>query len=107
MKRADMVTPDGESYAGSEIDACRFRRVLSHFCTGVVVVTGIEATIPTGLTCQSFSSLSVDPSLVMFSIGRASQSWPPIRESGRFAVNILGSHQQRTSESFAASGCNK
>ena len=84
-----------------------FKRVMSHFCTGVVVVTGRDGAEPVGMTCQSFSSLSLEPPLVMFAAARTSTTWPRIRRGGRFAVNILSRHQHATSAAFATSGGDK
>lgn len=87
---------------GPRFDGRRFRRVLSHFATGVVVVTGRTADgHPAGLTCQSFSSLSLEPPLIMVAPAKSSTSWPAIWATGRFAVNILGTHQQELSDAFA------
>lgn len=89
------------------IDEAEFRTVLSHFATGVVVVTGRTPEGPAGLTCQSFMSLSLEPPLVLLSIARASASWPRIRDTGRFAVNVLSSAQADVSTAFAVSGGDK
>jgi len=89
------------------IDEAEFRVVLSHFATGVVIVTGTTPTGPTGLTCQSFTSLSLDPPLVLLSVARSSASWPRIRATGRFAVNVLSSAQADVSVAFAVSGGDK
>jgi 3-hydroxy-9,10-secoandrosta-1,3,5(10)-triene-9,17-dione monooxygenase reductase component len=89
------------------VDPAQFRRVLSHFCSGVVVVTAVAGGRPVGLTCQSFSSLSVDPPLVMFGAARASRSWPDVRRVGRFAVNVLGDDQAEVSRTFARTGVDK
>ncbi|MFG2041354.1 flavin reductase family protein [Dactylosporangium sp. NPDC048998] len=83
------------------MNADGFRRVLSNFCTGIVVITAYDDAGPTGLTCQSFTSLSLDPPLVVFSVGRASTSWPRVRAAGVFAVNILNADQQDVSHAFA------
>jgi flavin reductase (DIM6/NTAB) family NADH-FMN oxidoreductase RutF len=81
-----------------------FRNVLGQFPTGVVVVTGAGSQGPVGLTIQSFMALSLDPAMVLVSIDRKSTSWPAIRESGRFAVNIMSSQQEAIARSFAQSG---
>jgi flavin reductase (DIM6/NTAB) family NADH-FMN oxidoreductase RutF len=96
---------DGRTTAGP--DLLEFRRVLSSFCSGVVVVTAMHDATPVGLTCQSFSSLSLRPPLVMFAAGSASRSWQRVRAAQGFAVNILGAHQQDVSEAFAVSGADK
>lgn len=84
-----------------------FRRVLSHFCSGIVVVTALHGPQPVGLTCQSFSSLSLEPPLVLFSVARTSRSWGRVRAAGRFAVNILGADQERVSRVFSTPGADK
>jgi 3-hydroxy-9,10-secoandrosta-1,3,5(10)-triene-9,17-dione monooxygenase reductase component len=89
------------------VDETTFRRVLAQFATGVVVVTGITGDGPAGLTCQSFSSLSLDPPLVLLSTARSSKTWPRIERTGRFAVNVLSAKQRRLSERFAVSGGDK
>jgi 3-hydroxy-9,10-secoandrosta-1,3,5(10)-triene-9,17-dione monooxygenase reductase component len=91
----------------AEIEFEQFRRVLSRFCTGLVVVTALCGTAPVGLTCQAFASLSLDPPLVMFGAAARSTSWPRIRAARRFAVNILSEHQEGTSRAFAVSNPDK
>ena len=88
-------------------DEATFRQVLARFATGVVVVTGTTPDGPAGLTCQSFSSLSLDPPLVMLSTARSSRTWPRIAATGRFAVNVLGADQEDVSGRFAVSGGDK
>jgi flavin reductase (DIM6/NTAB) family NADH-FMN oxidoreductase RutF len=73
----------------------------------VTVVTGIARGEPVGFTCQSFSSLSLDPPLVVLLPSLASTSWPRIAESGRFCVNVLAEHQEDLSSRFAWSGSEK
>jgi flavin reductase (DIM6/NTAB) family NADH-FMN oxidoreductase RutF len=85
----------------------QMRRVLGSFATGVVVVTGDDDGIPVGFTCQSFASVSLDPPLVLFCAAHTSLSWPRIRRSGRFAVNVLANDQQAVGMSFAVSGADK
>lgn len=89
------------------IDAHEFRAVLSNFCTGLTVVTAMTDPGPVGFTCQSFSSLSVDPPLVLFCPSNTSTTWPRIREAGQFCVNILAAHHEHVSARFAKSGADK
>ncbi len=89
------------------VDPTAFRQVLARFATGVVVVTGATPEGPAGLTCQSFSSLSLDPPLILLSTARSSSTWPRIAATGRFAVNVLGADQQEVSGRFAVSGGDK
>ncbi|MFD7080871.1 flavin reductase family protein [Streptomyces sp. NPDC002181] len=86
-----------------------FRHVLGHFCSGVTVITAIDPATgaPVGFTCQSFTSLSLDPPLVAFTVSDRSATWPHIEPSGAFCVNVLAADQQMLCRSFARSGTDK
>lgn len=88
-------------------DPSTMRSVLGHFPSGVTIVTGRTPDGPSGFTCQSFSSLSLDPPLVLVLPSRSSTSWPGIEDSGRFCVNVLAEHQSELSTAFARSGGDK
>lgn len=80
-----------------------FRRVLSCFASGVTVVTTWDAEgRPTGLTASAFTSVSLDPPLVLVCVAQAAQSYPALQASGHFAVNILGAEQEAVSRRFAS-----
>jgi flavin reductase (DIM6/NTAB) family NADH-FMN oxidoreductase RutF len=99
---------DDLSHAGaSGFDASRFRQIMGHFCTGVTIVTAVADGEPLGLTLQSFTSLSLDPPLVSVAVGRGSATWPLIRDTGSFAVNILTEDQEALCRRFASSGGDK
>jgi 3-hydroxy-9,10-secoandrosta-1,3,5(10)-triene-9,17-dione monooxygenase reductase component len=83
------------------------RTVLGHFPSGVTIITGHEGENPLGLTCQSFSSLSLDPPLVVVLVARSSKSWPKIAATGGFCVNVLSHGQRDLSARFARSGSDK
>ncbi|WES64378.1 flavin reductase family protein [Microbacter sp. GSS18] len=89
------------------IDARVFRDTLSHYASGITVISGVEADGPIGFTCQSFYSVSVDPPLVSFSVMTTSTTYPRIRETGSFAVNVLATSQHTVSSQFARSGTDK
>jgi 3-hydroxy-9,10-secoandrosta-1,3,5(10)-triene-9,17-dione monooxygenase reductase component len=89
------------------VDPQVLREVLGHFASGVTVVTAVADDGPTGFTCQSFSSLSLDPPLVAFAPARTSQTWPRLRAIGRFCVNVLAEGQDDVSQNFARSGADK
>lgn len=72
----------------------RLRFVLSHYPTGVVAVTSISEAEPLGIAVGSFTSVSLDPPLVGFLPAKTSETWPKIKPVGRFAVNVLGRHQE-------------
>ena len=89
------------------VDPQAMREVLGHFASGVTVVTALTADGPAGFTCQSFSSLSLDPPLVAFAPARTSRTWPALRTIGRFCVNVLAEGQDAVSGNFARSGVDK
>jgi 3-hydroxy-9,10-secoandrosta-1,3,5(10)-triene-9,17-dione monooxygenase reductase component len=88
-------------------DTPRFRQVLGHFATGITVVTASDDDGAVGFTCQSFSSLSLDPPLVVFAPSKQSSSWPRIKGAGHFAVNILSEDQEDVCRRFATPGIDK
>lgn len=90
------------------IDARELRRVLSTFVTGVTVVTTRDARgRPHGVTVNSFSSVSLDPPLVLWSQALGALSHPVFRDAGRYAINILADDQIETSNRFARAGEDK
>lgn len=90
------------------VDAEHMRRVLAQFCSGITVITAAaDDGRPIGFTCQSFSSLSLEPALVSFSPARTSTTWPLIRAVGTFAINVLGADHDTVSHQFARSGTDK
>jgi 3-hydroxy-9,10-secoandrosta-1,3,5(10)-triene-9,17-dione monooxygenase reductase component len=98
---------DMRATGASNFDEARFREALSHFATGVTIVTAMEDQGPVGFTCQSFTSLSLDPPLVALAPGKSSTSWPRIAEAGAFCVNILSESQEALCRNFAVSGGDK
>ncbi len=89
------------------VSAAVMREVLGHFVSGIVVVTAAGADGPLGFTCQSFSSLSLDPPLVSLAPARTSATWPRIRAAGAFCVNVLAAEHEDLSAAFARSGVDK
>jgi len=91
-----------------EIEEARaFRDVLGRFGSGVTIVTASSTNGPVGMTCQSFSSVSLRPPLVMFVPAKTSRAWPVIRGVGHFTVNLLATGQDGLSNQFARSGGDK
>jgi flavin reductase (DIM6/NTAB) family NADH-FMN oxidoreductase RutF len=84
-----------------------FKRVLGGFCTGITIITALAYEMPAGMTCQSFSSISLDPPLVAFSPARTSTTYPLIRRTGSFAVNILADNQWDLAKRFSARGTDR
>jgi len=85
------------------VDSQAFRAALGSFATGVTVVTCYDrARAPAGVTISAFSSLSLDPPLVLFCLGRTSQALDAFLGAVGFAVNILGAGQRSVSTHFAS-----
>lgn len=98
----------GEEAAGPDDAAARaFRDTLARFCSGVTVVTSTSDGQPVGMTCQSFSSVSLHPPLVMFIPAKTSRAWAAIHRAGHFTVNFLAHDQQDVSTLFATRGVDK
>lgn len=95
----------GESMS---IDQRTLRDALGLFATGVTVITTRSgAGEAVGITANSFNSVSLDPALVLWSIGTGSKSLSAFENTGHFAVHILGEVQVDLSQKFATSGANK
>jgi 4-hydroxyphenylacetate 3-hydroxylase, reductase component len=80
------------------------RAALGRFATGVTIITCLDAQGQrVGLTANSFTSLSLAPPLVLWSLRRASPSWPAFEAARHFAVNVLAEAQVDLSRRFASS----
>lgn len=89
-------------------DSKQLRQVLGAFPTGVTVVTTVDpAGKPYGVTANSFSSVSLDPPLILWSQSNSSSSHPAFRDSERFVVNIMADDQIHVANQFAKSGVDK
>lgn len=85
-----------------------FRKVAGCFATGVTVVTTQDREgVPYGLTVNSFTSVSLDPPLVLVCLDNGLTGLDIFLESRRFAVNILTNAQQDISNHFASRGTNR
>jgi flavin reductase (DIM6/NTAB) family NADH-FMN oxidoreductase RutF len=83
------------------LDAAGCRRVMSYWATGVSVVTSHAADGPIGCTVNSFTSLSLDPLLLLVALHRDSGTLAAVRASGGFCVNVLAAGQDHLSSRFA------
>lgn len=84
-----------------------FRDALGHYASGITIIAGHDGNEPLGFTCQSFYSVSVAPPLISFSVMAHSSTYPRIRETGKFSVNILAELQQAISDQFARKGTDR
>jgi flavin reductase (DIM6/NTAB) family NADH-FMN oxidoreductase RutF len=84
------------------VDQERFRKIMGHFVTGVTIVT---ARTPdgelVGLTANAFTSVSLDPLLVLVCVHREASTHDPLLEAGFFAVNVLDRRQEKLAVRFA------
>ncbi|MBQ0825251.1 flavin reductase family protein [Streptomyces tagetis] len=80
----------------------RFRHVLGHYPTGVSVVTSRTAAgDPVGMTIGTFTSISLEPALVGFFPAKTSGTFPAIRDSGGFCVNVVADQHHELCGRFA------
>jgi flavin reductase (DIM6/NTAB) family NADH-FMN oxidoreductase RutF/DNA-binding GntR family transcriptional regulator len=86
------------------VDGAVFRRVISNFMSGVVVITTEHLGVPYGMTVSAVSSLSLDPPMLLVCLNSRSGTQEAVRRSERFAVNILAEDQGHLAEWFARSG---
>ncbi|HLO77340.1 MAG TPA: flavin reductase family protein [Magnetospirillum sp.] len=86
------------------VDQRSFRKALGCFASGVTVITTQhpETEAPVGVTVSAFSSLSLEPPLVLFCLGNKTSSMEAYKKSGHFAVNILSESQRDLSIRFAS-----
>lgn len=104
-----MSQPSGScGTEGPSFDPRDFRTALGTFATGVTVVTAIgQDGAPIGLTCNSFSSVSLSPALVLWSLSLRSPNLSNFLQAPHFAINVLAADQQAISQRFAQPLANK
>ena len=89
-------------------DATRaFRQSLGQFATGVAIITAHANGQSVGITVNSFSSVSLEPPLVLWSIAKTSQSYPAFMGAHHFVIHILTADQMELASRFARSGAEK
>ena len=86
------------------IEATAFRKVLGQFASGVTLVTTTHDDTFFGMTASSFTSVSLDPPLVLFCADKRARSGTMVGPAGFFAVNILAENQRDFSDLFAGKG---
>jgi 3-hydroxy-9,10-secoandrosta-1,3,5(10)-triene-9,17-dione monooxygenase reductase component len=104
MPGAIALSEQGDERRLTAIDRDAFRTALGHFLTGVTIVTTTAASgEPVGLTANAFTSVSLDPPLVMVCVARSAASFRAMARAERFAVHILHRGQHELSSAFARS----
>jgi 3-hydroxy-9,10-secoandrosta-1,3,5(10)-triene-9,17-dione monooxygenase reductase component len=88
-------------------DPATFRTVLGHFATGVAIVTAMDGNEPVGMACNSFTSVSLEPALVLFCAAKSSTTWPRIQAAGKWAANILEEDGEEVCRLFAQKGIDR
>jgi flavin reductase (DIM6/NTAB) family NADH-FMN oxidoreductase RutF len=92
----------------STIDAVELRRAFGTFVTGITVITTLDADgSPRGMTANSFTSVSLDPPLLLVCIGKAASSFPAFNAADCFAVNVLHERQKEVAGVFASKSATK
>lgn len=107
-KLAERITqPDPIEQGDPALDPRAFRRSLGQFATGVTIITTEHEGVLAGVTANSFSSLSLDPPLILWSIARSSRSFSIFEKTGHFAINILSAQQIAVSQQFSSAETDK
>ncbi len=88
-------------------DPATYRTVLGHFATGVALITAIDGEEPVGMACNSFTSVSLEPPLVLFCAAKSSSTWPRIQHAGKWAANFLAEDGEETCRLFAQKGADR
>ena len=90
------------------IEKNQLRQVMGHFATGVTIITTFNKDGQMhGLTANAFTSVSLEPPLLLISVDKKAESYPAFEESKVFTINILADEQESLSRKFAVSGGNK
>ncbi|MBI6950496.1 MULTISPECIES: flavin reductase family protein [Pseudomonas] len=85
-----------------------YKDVMSSFPSGVTVVTTLDPDgAIVGITASAFSALSIDPALVLFCPNYASDTYPVLRDSQKFAIHLLSAEQTAEAYAFAGKGKDK
>ena len=83
------------------------RTVLGHFATGVAIITAFDGDEPVGMACNSFTSVSLEPQLVLFCAAKSSSTWPRIQAAQNWAANILNEDGEQVCRVFAQKGADR
>lgn len=83
------------------MDKTLFRGLMGRFATGVTVITTSQNGEHHGMTANAFSSLSMDPPLLLVCIDKGNRTYKKLQETGHFVVNFLSEDQQDISDRFA------
>ena len=85
-------------------DVAGFRSVLSRFTTGITVVTSLQDGVPHAMTANAFTSVSLDPPLVLVCVDKGVRMHDAILTCGSWAASVLTGAHRELAERFARSG---
>ncbi|WP_229052515.1 flavin reductase family protein [Aeromicrobium sp. Leaf350] len=97
-----MNTITTKSHPTHLLNDATFREAMGHFVTGVTVVTTVHDGVPLGATVSAFSSLSMEPPMLLVCLNRTSETGTAIAEVGDFTVNFLSDSQSDLAMRFAS-----
>jgi flavin reductase (DIM6/NTAB) family NADH-FMN oxidoreductase RutF len=98
-----LMSSEGGRCRAEPVSSDQFRRACGRFATGVAVAGAMDANgVPHGLTVNSFSSVSLDPPLILICLGHAIAAIDVFREARHFGLSVLRANQRALSERFAA-----
>jgi flavin reductase (DIM6/NTAB) family NADH-FMN oxidoreductase RutF len=90
------------------VDPREFRTAAGQFLTGVTVITTVDADrVPSGLTANSFTSVSLHPPMLLFCLGRDSTNLEAFEAGNGFVVHVLSAAQQDIAQRFATKGIDR
>jgi flavin reductase (DIM6/NTAB) family NADH-FMN oxidoreductase RutF len=92
---------------GCALEPTDMRRVLSAFPTGVTAVAALVRGQPIGITANSFTSVSLEPPIVLICVAHTSTTWPTLRRAARLGISVLGAHQERQGRALSARGTDR
>ena len=99
------MSSEADSRPAPRLSSEEFRRACGRFATGVTIASVMDAQgIPHGLTVSSFTSVSLDPPLILICLGHAVTSIDTFRAASHFGINVLAEDQRSSSERFARKG---
>lgn len=101
------MTDDSNAQATQAVSPVPFRQALGQFPTGVTVVTAMAGDHPVGMTANSFSSVSLDPPLVLWSVAKSSPSHDAFVAAEAFAIHFLGANHGELAMRFGRRGSDK
>lgn len=95
--------PNEMTYCQPDFEPAELRRVLGDFATGVTVLARQGKNMPIGMTANAFTSVSLDPPLVLVSIAVGARILPRMARGSRFSINILAGDQEAIGRCYGSS----